>query len=120
MRLFKICLLLLLLSLLACAPNGDSALTSPEIQRSQAEVRRAQTQVEQEVTSRMTSEQAKQLAARHLALKQTTWGKPQAVSEDEQHFYVSYETPQPEFRLIGSRMLIVNKETGLVSPQKRR
>ena len=106
---------------IACAKNGPKTVPSQEeITQGQQEVQRAQTLVEQQVEERMTADRAKQLAARHLALKQTSWGKPTGITEDEDNYFVSYETPQRERRLIGSRVLIVNKHTGLVVAQKRR
>ncbi len=63
---------------------------------------------------------AKRRAQNHLALKQVSWGEPESITEDEESFYVHYETPKRELRLIGQRTLIVDKESGLVTYQKRR
>lgn len=119
----RLLLILLVLSVYyaACAQNGAPTGPSQEdISNSRQEIERAQAQAEQQISERMSPDRAKQLAARHLALQQTSWGKPVGVTEDEERFYVSYETPQTERRLIGSRMLVVDKETGVVTSQKRR
>ena len=118
---FIVIILLISLYYVACAQKGPKTDPSREdIARNQQEVERAQVEVERQVKERMSVERAKQLAARHLALKQTSWGKPISVREDEQNFYVSYETPSSERRLIGTRVLKVNKLTSVVTAQKRR
>lgn len=125
-------LLIIILALsfyyIACSHGGFTSSeaarkaesSADELNRGQQDILRGQAQVEQEVENRMSAERAKQLAARHLALKQTSWGKPVSVTENEQFFFVSYETPQRERRLIGSRVITVNKATGLAVAQKRR
>jgi hypothetical protein len=102
-------------------PKEPTVAAAPsELEKTGEEVRLAQAQLAQSVKPPMDEEKAKQAAARHLALKQIRWGKPVSVSQDEQQFYVSYQTPEQELRLIGSRVLLVNKSTGVVTPQKRR
>lgn len=63
---------------------------------------------------------AKRRAQNHLALKQVSWGEPEEITEDEESYFLHYETPKRELRLIGQRTLIVDKESGLVTYQKRR
>ena len=118
----------------ACAPvlAGALALTlvcgcekkpNPEdvkIAEAGESVRRSQALVVQKMDDSISAERARQLASRHLTLKQVNWGEPVATREDEDHFYVSYQTPERELRLIGARMLLVDKRTGVVSVQKRR
>lgn len=68
----------------------------------------------------MTAEAASKLAQRHLSLKNWSWGEPKEVVEREGKFYLSYETPPTELRIIGARVLIVDKDSKVVSVQKRR
>lgn len=63
---------------------------------------------------------AVKLAKRHLALKNRDWGEIAGVQEDENYYRVAFKTPTQELRLIGQRMLLVKKETGLVSVVQRR
>jgi len=67
-----------------------------------------------------TGEDAIRLAQRHLALKQRSWGKILDVAEEDSQYYVLFETPKVEMRLLGQRKLIVEKDNGLVRPHKRR
>lgn len=71
-------------------------------------------------SSEMTAEEAKKIASKHLALRQVRWGEPTEVTEDKETYYVHFETPDRELRLIGQRTLLVNKSSGLVTYQKRR
>jgi len=96
-----------------CAKNGEEG-GAPT-----AEKQGARAQQEREAEG-MTEKQAKKLAKRHLALRNRTWGDPTSVVEQEEKFYVYYDTPEREMRLLGARALMVNKETRVVSTQKRR
>lgn len=106
----------------ACSSKEEPEVqtAASELERTSEEVRRAQIQLAQSVKEPMDKDAAIQSASRHLALKQVRWGKPTAVREDEEAFYISYQTPEQELRMIGARVLIVNKTTGVVTPQKRR
>jgi hypothetical protein len=68
----------------------------------------------------MTKEDASKLAHTHLALKQHNWGQPLSVEEVGDKYFVAFKTPQQELRLIGQRVLIVDKHSGVVTFQKRR
>lgn len=68
----------------------------------------------------VSEEGAVKLAQRHLALKNRSWGKIVDVAEEENRYYVMFETPKREMRLLGQRKLIVQKKNGLVRPHKRR
>ncbi len=92
----------------ACA-NNESATTPA-----------AKNKEEPAATKPMTKEEASKLAHTHLALKQHNWGEPQSVEEVGDKYYVSFKTPQQELRLIGQRVLIVDKDSGVVTFQKRR
>ena len=120
MRILGFATLIIWLSACSNGANSDSGLNSENMQLQLEEVKQVQTDVEQNVSTPMTEERAKQLAARHLALRQWRWGRPHAVSEDEDNYYVAYETPERERRLIGERVLLVSKDTGVVKPRKRR
>lgn len=68
----------------------------------------------------MTKETAARLAAAHLSLKQLNWGEAENVVDKGDAFLVFFKTPEQERRLIGPRVLVVNKETGSSIIQKRR
>lgn len=63
---------------------------------------------------------AVKLAKRHLALKNRDWGNISKVQEEEGYYRIAFETPVQEKRLIGQRVLLVNKDSGLVSVVQRR
>jgi len=101
----SICLMLCLIS--ACANSGQSAPDTA----SSASV---------EHNPEISKDRALKLAQTHLALKNWSWGDPESVSEREGKYYVYYKTPERELRLLGARVLIVDKATQVVSAQKRR
>lgn len=111
-----------LLMSVACssAPKEPEVEQVDALEQTQLEVKRAQAELAQSARKPVDAEKAKQLAARHLAIKQVGWGKPVSVEEDEEHFYVTYQTPEQELRLIGARVLIVDKHSRVVTAQKRR
>lgn len=80
----------------------------------------AKTGLVQESPTEMTEEVAVKLAKKHLSLKNWSWGKPESVREEDGRFYLSYETPERELRIIGARVLVVDKESKLVKVRKRR
>jgi len=106
----------------SCSSNGGqgNSASDKELLRVQKEIEQAQAEVSKQESEKMNMDRARYLATRHLALKQTRWGKPTAVTEDDAHYYLSYATPKQELRLIGERKLIVEKQTGLVTARKRR
>jgi hypothetical protein len=110
---------LLLTPLLLSCSNAQS-LEDKSILASQQALAAEHSRVEQEAGIDIGLEKAKQLAFKHLALKQVKWGEPTSTREDENNFYLSYKTPEKELKLIGSRVIIVEKESGVVSIQKRR
>ena len=114
---------LLIISLCSCSSNGESQSNDELTQQLKNDieaVNSTQETVEEKMQAPIDEEKAKSLCERHLALKGRRWGDPTKVSEDEDWFYVSYETPKQELRLIGDRTLKVDKETGVVSWRKRR
>ena len=68
----------------------------------------------------MTTSEASKLATQHLALKNRSWGNVTKVTEGADGYEVHFETPEKELRLLGERVLMVDKESGLVTPRKRR
>lgn len=68
----------------------------------------------------ITDADAKRLAEQHLALRKRSWGTPKSVSEHDGSYFVGFETPEQELRLLGPRMVIVDKTTGAASVQMRR
>lgn len=115
-------LAVILLALVACSFGQEPVVeqVGSELERTQLEVKRAQAELAQSIKKPIDKDRAIQLAARHLALKQVRWGKPVAVEEDEDRFYVTYQTPQQELRIIGARTLLVDKDSRIVRAQKRR
>ncbi len=103
-----------------CSSSNKEVVESDSLTQAKEELRRAQIQVEQDMGQEITLDRAKQLASTHLALKQARWGEPTATREDEEKYYFTYETPEKEMRLIGHRVLMVDKQTGVVTYQKRR
>lgn len=117
------CLMLLPMTVFSACTTGSEPKVEKvgdELQQTQLEVERAQAELAQSVVKKMDEDRAIQLAARHLALKQVRWGKPVSVAEDDERFYVTYQTPKQELRLIGARVLIVDKDSRIVTAQKRR
>lgn len=90
----------------ACANNENKV--APVVETPKQEV--------QEITK----ETAAKLAETHMALKNWSWGQPQEIVEREGKFYVYYPTPKNELRILGPRVVIVDKATGVVTVQKRR
>jgi hypothetical protein len=107
----------LLLLFGACA-NNESA--SPEESAVPLESVSQESATAPAANTAMSKSDAERLAQKHLAIKQVSWGKPSEVVEEDEKYLVHYETPKRELRLIGQRTLIVEKESGLVSYQKRR
>lgn len=97
-----------LFCLIGSCANNETALNKPE------------TKKEGEKQPAISQAEAERVAEIHLALKNWTWGRPKTVTENDGKYYLSYETPERERRLIGGRVLIVDKQTGIVSAQKRR
>ena len=107
---------------LACT-NGSTTPAEAPLAKTKVEgetIALAETEKMEEKQVEMTALKAKRLASTHLALRQTSWGKPTAISEDEVNFYLSYETPKRELRILGERMLTVEKSTDIVRVRKRR
>ena len=77
-------------------------------------------EAQKEQNQDITKDRAEKLAEIHVALKGWHWGEPQEITERDGKFYLSYKTPEKELRLVGARVLMVDKETGVVSTQKRR
>jgi hypothetical protein len=90
----------------ACANNESNVAPAQESQKQAAE--------------EITKDTAAKLAGIHLALKNWTWGKPQDVVERDGKFYVYYSTPEKELRVLGPRVLVVDKASNVVTVQKRR
>lgn len=88
----------------ACA-NNDSVSPSTEVSKTEEQI---------------DKELAAKLAAKHIALKKWSWGEPKEVVDQGNQFWVFYNTPEKELRLIGSRVLVVEKDSGVVYIQKRR
>ncbi|MCB0322358.1 MAG: hypothetical protein KDD69_02260 [Bdellovibrionales bacterium] len=124
--------LVLLSAALACAEgkSGTSAQPTDAVaDRSERASEERAVEVAQNGTSvqgvdseaaGISGEDAKRLAQTHLALKKVSWGQPQEVVESENKYLVLYETPERELRLLGQRTLIVDRESGVVTYQKRR
>lgn len=68
----------------------------------------------------ITKEKAAKLAQRHIAIRNYNWAEVSRVVDQEDSFRVEFETPQQEVRLLGQRVLMVDKNNGLVSVIKRR
>ncbi len=68
----------------------------------------------------VSKEQAKHFAQQHLALQNYSWGKPLAMTDNEDAYLFAYETPLIEKRLIGQRVITVSKKTGLTRVKDRR
>lgn len=71
-------------------------------------------------SSEPSKEDAIRIAQTHLALKKASWGVPGEVAERDGKYYVIYDTPEREQKLIGPRVIVVDKSTGVASFQKRR
>lgn len=93
---------ILTLASVACATGGENQVTSP-----------ASTEIDGKDTARKAAE-------RHLALRNVRWGEPKEVEEQEKHYLVHYPTPEQELRLIGERVLVVEKQSGVVFVKPRR
>jgi hypothetical protein len=113
-RLITIFLSLSLIAISACAGKSEvkpRKMTTPNTEIFSSKV----------LDYRVVSEEdAVRLAQRHLAIKNRSWGKVVDVSEEDNRFYVMFETPKREKRLLGQRKLIVEKRNGLVKAHKRR
>ena len=95
----------------ACA-NNDQLKSPPRESPQKA--------VEVPTLQELTEDMARRRAQTHLALRNWSWGDPEQVMLREDKFYVYYKTPERELRLLGARVLIVDRRTGLVTAQKRR
>ena len=71
-------------------------------------------------SSEPSKEDAIRIAQTHLSLKKASWGVPGEVAERDGKYYVIYDTPEREQKLIGPRVIVVDKSTGVASFQKRR
>jgi len=60
------------------------------------------------------------LARKYLSEKNLTWGEPIGSGEEGDNLYLSYETPFAEKKVLGVRVIQVNKRTGEITVQKRR
>lgn len=65
-------------------------------------------------------DEAKRLAEQHVALRKRSWGQAKEVSEHGESYWVSFETPDQELRLLGPRIIVVDKQTGAAAVQLRR
>ena len=119
-------LLAVILGGLACVNNGNAdsknegKLDSASTESKRVENDAADSNQAEADAKNMTEESARKLASKHLALKKRSWGKAKSVSEREGKYYIGYETPERERRLLGQRVLIVDKDSGVVSYMKRR
>lgn len=66
------------------------------------------------------TEEAKRLAEQHVALRKRSWGSVKNVSEGDGVFYVSFDTPEQEMKLLGPRVVVIDKQTGAATVQLRR
>ena len=66
------------------------------------------------------AEEAKKLAEQHVSLRKKSWGPAKNVSEQGESYWVSFDTPEQELRLLGPRVVIINRGTGAASVQVRR
>lgn len=65
-------------------------------------------------------EEAMRLAEQHVALRKRSWGSPKDVSEQDGAYYVGFDTPEQELRLLGPRLIIIDKKSGVAKTQVRR
>ncbi len=68
----------------------------------------------------ITSVDATKIAEQHIGLRQYSWGRTNGVSEHEGKYYVTFTTPEAEKRLLGTRTIIVDKNTGVPVIMPRR
>ena len=90
----------------ACANDAKNPTPSP--------------QARETITKAITKDWAAHIASNHLALKKRNWGEIENIVERDKEFHVYYPTPAQELRLLGPRVLIIDKTTGTAAVQKRR
>lgn len=62
----------------------------------------------------------KNLAKKYVSEHNLPWGDPVGSGEESGKVYVSFETPYAEKKILGVRVLVIDKNSGSVEVQKRR
>ena len=115
-----------LLLLVGCSSVGAENKKTPQMNSEKgSEIQMAQNDTGQQATAKSSAavkgpEDAKRLAEQHVALRKRSWGVPKEVSEHDGIYWVSFDTPDQELRLLGPRIILIDKETGAASVQMRR
>ena len=69
-----------------------------------------------------TADQARAIAEKYIAERNLNWGKSSSVIERSRlgNYWVTFETPSSEVRLLGQRVIVVDIKSGEAKPLPRR